>query len=347
LTDPSSDTAPATDQVSSIPAEATGQQTKDVTTPAASSTPEPPKGESSMLDAVKAAIKPKDAAPASQTPEKQADPADPAKPQETTSEEEKELSEDELKSLSARTQRRFRHLNSQVKTATALVEQLTPKAQEFDRLDNFVRSSGLSPTDVQGTLRIAADLRSDPHSAYQALLPIMQELQRIVGDVLPPELQQRVDAGLLHPEDALAFSRAAADAQVTRRRLDAQTLAQQETNRRQQRQDQLNTAVSSVESWEKQQASRDPDWHLKQPEVREQLELEVARKRLADPTWIPTTAESMKMTQDAYAKVQERMKRFVPRPTEVRPGPGGGGASPHSAPEPKTMLDAMRAALNR
>lgn len=350
MSESSTETAPATDQVASTPAEATsGQPTTDVKTEV-SSTPEAvkPSGEQpSMLDAVKAAIAPKkDAAPASQTPEKQADPVDPAKTEEAPPEEDN-LTEDELKTLSARTQRRFRKLNADVKARDQLVEQLTPKAEEFDRLDTFVRSAGLSPTDVQGTLRIASQLRSDPHSAYQALLPIMQHLESAVGNVLPQALQQRVQAGFLTYEDAVAMSRAASHAEHSNRQLAEREQAWQEQNQRQERQGRLDSTVSSVESWEKQQATRDPDWHLKHADIRELVELEVSRKRLADQTWLPSQDEALKITKGAYDKVNERLKRFVPKPQEMRRETGGGGASPASQPQPKTMLDAVRMAAGR
>lgn len=346
-------TTPEADVTSGTP-----NPTTDVKTEA-SSTPEPVKGETpkgaepkgdppSMLDAVKSALKPKaDAAPASQTPEKQADGTDPAKPGETPPDEEKDLTEDELKTLSARTQRRFRKLNSDVKTRDVLIGQLGPKAEEFDRLDQFVRSAGLSPTDVQGTLRIASQLRSDPHSAYEALLPIMQHLEAAIGNVLPPELAQRVQAGYLTEQDALAISRSASHASFSRQQLERQQAQYEEQNWRQGRQQQLDNTVSSVEGWEKQQATRDPDWHLKQADIRELVELEVSRKRLSDHSWLPSQDEALKITKAAYDRVNERLKRFIPKPQAMTRDPSGGGASPGSQPQPKNMLDVVRMAASR
>jgi hypothetical protein len=300
-----------------------------------------------MLDAVKSALKPKaDAPPASQTPEKQAEGTDPPKAEETA-DEEKDLTEDELKSLSARTQRRFRKLNSDVKTRDTLIGQLEPKAQEFDRLDQYVRSAGLSPTDVQGTLRIASQLRSDPHAAYEALLPIMQHLETAIGNVLPPELAQRVQAGYLTEQDALAMSRAASHASFSRQQLSEWQQQQAEQQFRQGRQQQLDNTVSSVEGWERQQATRDPDWHLKQADIRELVELEVSRKRLSDSEWLPSQDEALKITKVAYDKVNDRLKRFVPRPQAMARDPSGGGASPGSQPQPKSIEDAVRMAVGR
>lgn len=305
----------------------------------------------SMLDAVKAAIKPKsDAPPASHTPEKQAESsAEPGKDTDTPKdgEPEGEPSEDETKNWSARTQRRFRKLNSDVKARDQLIEQLNPKAQEFDRIDTFVRNAGLSAQDVQGTLQIAAQMRSDPVAAYRALVPIMAQLETTVGNVLPPHLQQRVDAGLLTQEDALAVSRSAAHASLAERQLAERNAAERDRTERETRQRQLDGSVQSVETWEQQRAARDPDWHLKQPEIRNAVRLEVAERRLANPGWIPTSEEALQITQEAEKQVAERMKRFIPKAEAMPRHANVGGASPRAAADPKSMLDVVRATMGR
>lgn len=340
------DQAPVDDATITTPQEADkGQQTSDEkgapSTPAEGEKP-------TMLEAVKTALKPKaDAPPASQTPDQKPSADDPSKDAKDPSEDDdKPPSEDETKNWSSRTQRRFRKLNADVKARDQLVEQLTPKAQQFDELDQFVRSSGLSREDVNGTLRIAAQMRSDPVGAYNALLPMMAQLEQVIGNVLPPALQQRVQAGYLTHEDALAQSQATAQAQLATRQLQERTQAQQEHSRRQSAQDQLNRGVQSVESWEQQRRTSDPDWHLKQSDIRDTVELAVSRKRLSDPSWIPTPEEALQITQEAEKQVTTRMKQFIPKPTPL-PRESVGGASPRSQSEPKSLIEAMKASIRR
>jgi hypothetical protein len=338
------DTAAVPDAPAVVPEQ--GQQTSDDKgTP---STPD--QGEkSSMLDAVKTALKPKaDAPPASQTPDqKPATAEDPGKdPKDTPEDDDKEPSEEETKNWSARTQRRFRKLNADVRARDQLVGQLTPKAEEFDRLDQFVRNSGLSREDVQGTLRIAAQMRSDPVGAYNALLPMMAQLEETIGYVLPPTLQQRVQAGYLTQEDALAQNRANAQAQLASRQLQEHTQAVQEHGRRQAAQDQLNRGVQSVETWEQQRRASDPDWHLKQSDIRDTVELLVSRQLRANPGWVPTPEEALAISQDAEKQVTAKMKQFIPKPVSL-PRPSDGGASPRSQSEPKSLIEAMRASIRR
>lgn len=322
-----------------------GQQTPD--DKGAPSTPD--KGEKpSMLDAVKTALKPKvDAPPASQTPDQKPAADDPSKDtKEPSEDDDKPPSEDETKNWSARTQRRFRKLNADVKARDQLLEQINPKAKEFDELDQFVRGAGLSPQDVQGTLRIAAQMRSDPVGAYNALLPLMAQLEETIGNVLPPALQQRVQAGYLTHEDALAQSRATAHAELASRQLQARTQEQEQQQRQRATQDQVNRSVQSVEAWEQQRRTSDPDWHLKSEDIKSAVELEVLRRARKDPAWIVTPEEALAISQEAEKSVTTRMKQFIPKPTPL-PRDVVGGASPRSSTEPKSLIEAMRASIRR
>lgn len=330
-----------------LPTGDTGQQTPD--DKGAPSTPD--KGEKpSMLDAVKTALKPKvDAAPASQTPDqKQATAEDPSKDIKDASEADadKPFTEEEMKGLHYRTRERMKKLLSDVKARDQLLEHVTPKAKEFDELDQFVRGAGLSPQDVQGTLRIAAQMRSDPVGAYNALLPLMAQLEETIGNVLPPALQQRVQAGYLTHEDALAQSRATAHAELASRQLQARTQEQEQQQRQRATQDQVNRSVQSVEAWEQQRRTSDPDWHLKSEDIKSAVELEVLRRARKDPAWIVTPEEALAISQEAEKSVTTRMKQFIPKPTPL-PRDVVGGASPRSSTEPKSLIEAMRASIRR
>jgi hypothetical protein len=102
------------------------------------------------------------------------------------------------------------------------------------------------------------------------------------------------------------------------------------------------STVSSIETWESQKASRDPDWHLKRDQVAELVELAIERKtREVKRPWFPTAEEAVKLSEDALKTVESRTKRFAPRPGEIRPVENG-GASPRSTAAPKSMLDVVR-----
>ena len=137
------------------PAESTAQTTTKSSdaNPAAASTAEKPA--ETLLDRVRATLEKKpEASPASETP---GDPAE-ADPTKTAKAEDSdhELPADEAKTLHPKTKERFGKLTSELKAAKTEVEQLQPKAAEYDKIDTFIRNAGLSPQDVGSTLQIAA-----------------------------------------------------------------------------------------------------------------------------------------------------------------------------------------------
>lgn len=331
--------APVVDTNSAAETSTASTSTTDVS-PAAPSAAEKPAG--TMLDAVKAAIAPKDATPASKSPD--STPADGEDPDSTKADatDADEMSEEEAKALSVRAQKRFSKLTKSLKVASAEVESLKPKALEYDKIDTFVRNAGLSPQDVAGTLEIAALLRSSPPQALARLLPIVASLQQMTGETLPAELQQRVDQGYLTEADAKTLAKAQADARFATQRTTALTEQQQTDARNREFKELTTNTVSSVTSWEAQQAARDPDWHLKRDNVAELVELAIERKtRELRRPYFPTADEAITLSADALKTVNDRSKRFGPRPQEIRPVLNG-GASPRSTAVPKNMLDVVR-----
>lgn len=313
-------------------------KTTDEKSPAPS-TEEKPKG--SMLDAVKAAIEPKAAeSPAAKEPEAAANADAPKTDAEAESD---ELSEAETAALSRKTQSRLKRLNSENKHFLAEVDRLKPKAAEYDAIDGFVRNAGLTNQDVKSTLEIAALAVSDPRQALERIRVVVSNLEKVVGDQLPPELQQRVDAGYLTADDAKALSRSTAEAARANRRA-AQTQEQQRAGEAiQQQREATDRTLNSVDTWEKQKLTSDPDFQLKRKDVAELVELAILQEsQKQGRPWFPNPEEAIKLSDTALETVNKRYSRFTPKPTEVKPATGG--ASTRSTAEPKTMMEAIRAA---
>jgi hypothetical protein len=349
---PESSPASADEQsvVASVAADNSAAQVSDATSAASSpassddktAASSPAEKPATMLDTVKAALKPKGDSPAPKNPDASAEGDPTSKKTDGESDDDEKLSDDELKALSAKTQRRFSKLTKDLKATSDRVKDLEPKAAEFDKIDTFVRNAGLSPQDVAGTLEIAAALRSNPGQALQRLMPIVAKLQEIVGETLPNDLQQRVDQGYLTEADAKALAKARAGEQLATQRVNALTEQQRADQERSEFQSLVSNTVSSTEAWEAQQAQRDPDWHLKQEAVAELVELAIERKsRELGRPYFPTAKESIELSTDALKKVNDRSKRFSPKPQEIRPVLNG-GASPRSTAAPKSMLDVVR-----
>lgn len=294
-----------------------------------------------MLDAVQAAIKPKEESPASKEPGPPADTATPDPAAETDAD--VTFTPDELKGLHAKTRERFVKLTSRLANKDKVIADLQPKVAEFDKLLAFQREQNLSNEDLVNTFRIAAMLRNDPKAARAALLPIVQRLNTELGEVIPAELQQRVDQGYLTEEDARALARAGADARLSQQQLVEQRQRADEQRQREATETHVRSTLDAAANWERQQAAKDPDWHLKREAVADGVELAITREATKrGAPWFPNATELAKLSEDVLKGINERFKRFAPRPQHIDP-PLTNGASSRATAAPQNILDIVRA----
>lgn len=316
-------------------------------TPASSPETKPAEKET-MVDRVRSALKTErlEAAPASRTPGKSATEADPTKPI-AHDDGSKEFTAEEVATLAPRTRQRMQKLTSDLKAQGTELQKLQPKAAEYDKIESFITRNGLQPRDVQSVAEIASMLVHNPQAAHDRLMPIMVELQRILGVQLSPELRQQVEQGYITEEHARQLSQATARERLATRRA-AQLAESQQQNETVTRQRQVvDTSLSAMDTWEKQTAAKDPDWHLKREEVTELVETAILKKsQESGRPWFPNPQEVNEFLAKAYETVNTRFKRFAPRPTEIKPAVTT-GASPRSVPAPKNTMDIIKASLNR
>lgn len=284
----------------------------------------------SMLDAVKTAL--------NKTPE--ATEAPPASVKAETTEapveqheddehpDDGKISDDEKKHLAPKTQRRIQKLAGQVSA-------LREPAERFQRLDTFMKSNGLGPQDAVGALEIAALMQTDPAAAYDRLSELSLKLAQRLGKVLPQDIHDRVQKGIIDEATGkeLAQTRAkAAELEVVTSKTTEQIAAERTAALRQQ----VSTAVTT---WEKLTAARDPDFARKKPLVEAQF-----RSLIQSGAAIQSGDDAVAIARKAYGSVNETLKGFAPaaRP-EIRPTPAT--ASTAAAPRPATFEDAIRQRL--
>lgn len=306
----------------------------------------PPAQAGSMLDAVQAALEPKAESPTAPNPDQAAKPDSDAAKADGQSED-TELSDDELKALSWKAQQRFKKLASAAKTKDGEIASLKVKADEHDRIVGAITKAGLEAKELDELVDLGSALKQNrPREALQILAPIVQALEQVVGKILPADLQEEVRLGYITEQRAQELAEARASEKIERQ---SRERLQRESDADKQQRDvaeRVNSSVSAVEAWEKQQAASDPDWPLKRQEVAEQVELLIGReaqKRRAP--YFPTPDESVQLSKDALKTVNDRISRLKPRPAEVRPSANNPGGSPRSKPAPKTILDAINNVL--
>jgi hypothetical protein len=297
-----------------------------------------------MLDAVQAALEPKAASPAPKEPG-QADEADPnAKPADAEAEESDELSPEEAKALSWKAQQRFKTLAGKVKAKDGEIADLKPKAEGYDKMLGAIERAGISPEELDELVQVGGWMRQAPEKARERLLQVLDARDNVLGERLSPELQEQVRLGYLTEQHARELSRSRAGARLSTQR--AEELAAQQKAEREaaERKTLVDSSIQAAERWDQQQAEKDPDWHLKRKEVADLVELELTREaRKSGKPYFPTAEETVKLSNAALKAVNERLSRFKPRPTEIRPTTSS--ASTRSKPAPKSTLDAINNAL--
>lgn len=320
--------------------------TQDVA-PAESSTAE---GEqpASTLEAVRAALhpeKPDEASPPSQT---QGLPSDKPEPQQVAEQSTDGLTPEEKAQLKGKTRHAFERLvrnNAEhvkaIEARDAEIASLKTRTAEYDKVLDYIKQTKLTPEDLDNGIGIMSLIKQGrPHEAYERLVPIVSQLQRIIGLDLPADLQEQVRAGYLTEQHAreLASSRSRAHFSDLREKesREAQTVEAQQATRHRMVQD----AATAAENWERQKQAKDPDWSKKSGRVQDLVKLEVFEKGY------PTSgAAVVEMLERVHKRVTDEIRSFQPKPNGVRPPPNG-QASARSVAEPKTMLEAIRQGLH-
>lgn len=280
------------------------------------------------------------------SPDSERDPQDPVEPtseqaqagEDDAKQELGEITEEELKRYGPKTQARIKQLLDQRHEKHQEVEALKPKAAQYDAIMQFAEASRLSKEDVGSIMEIGSLVRNAPEKALEKLVPIVQHLQELTGQVLPADVQERVRLGYISEEDARRMVRSEKSTALTREQLEQARQDQERANEAAALQELQQSAKSTAETWEATRKRTDPDWQLKQRRVGELAELEVRRNGFPE-----SKAKMVELLDTVYAQVNQEMSRLLPRPKAVTPVTGT--ASAQATSEPKTSQEAALRAL--
>lgn len=222
---------------------------------------------------------------------------------------------------------RFRQLISERKDLLKETERLKEFEQDAERYRNvqtFLETNNVSAEEAGQVLQIAARAKLDPAGAFEQLRPIVEDLMTRAGVLLPPDLQQAVQAGTYTPEVAAELSRARAVTKAAETREAAMT-----TRQTQDRQAQEVTGLrTAAESWGTERQAKDPGFATKM----DALGREVAWLQRSEG--VPNTPQGVREQLDkAYKAVNERLPPAAPPQIRkpIRPVVGGqvnGNAKP-------------------
>jgi hypothetical protein len=201
------------------------------------------------------------------------------------------------------------------------------EAEEYRKISGYMQEHGLTPDEVAQGFVIMGMMKSNPAQARELLGRHMRTLDQFAGEVLPEDLQTRVNGGGLDRESAreLALMR------------NQKAFAQQQQLELAERE----AGVSKgrvVTAWERNIQTRDPDYAAKQKLVAD-------RAQVLMREWNPQTPqEALAVVQQAYDEVSEHLKAFLPRRAPAR-STSSSASSMNARPEPTSLLEAARQAL--
>lgn len=317
--------------------------------PSAESSPAERDGTGSLLDAVKAALKPEpsEKSPDSKTEGSEADKADKPDAAKAKGKEAEpgELSEEDLSRLNRKTQERIKHLLAARKESEAKLADLEPKANQFDQVVRFVQEAGLSTQEVNDGFEVMRLLKRDLPGAYKRLKPIVEQLEVVLGVQIPDDLQQAVNEGQITEAHARELSRTRSEARLSAHQVQERDRAASESKRREAFEANQTSVQNAVAEWEKSKAGSDLEWQHKQARVMEIVRLETLSREKADPQFAWTPDEAIKFAEAALDRVNTEFKRFMPKPKAMNPITDV--AATRSEAKPKTALEAAKQGLAR
>lgn len=215
---------------------------------------------------------------------------------------------------------------------------------QYQAIEGFMQQNRLSKEDVAEALHISALMSSDPAEAARLLAPKMQQLQQFTGEVLPQDLQDKVDTGELDEQTARDYARTRNENRFMQmQQANQQRESAQQAQARQQRQVQQEMAQAANAAQQSLMQS-DPDFRTKAPMVRDRLQVLIAQER-------PSTAkQATDLVNRAHREVTKALRDANGGKPEIKPSPSSTSAGSSNTStkdkEPETMAEAIQRAVN-
>jgi hypothetical protein len=237
------------------------------------------------------------------------------------------------------------HNHPRWKEVVAERNELRPDAERYRNIAGFMEANSLTGEEVADGFDIMAKLKSgDPEqlsAALEWLEPRVNFLREQLGLTLPEDLRDKVEAGLIDEDTAKEVARTRATSTLASERLKARETADSEAEAARQRAATAQAMATAVEGWEQRIRTTDPDYARKAELVETTCRAIVQREGKA-PT---TPEEAVALADRALAEVNRQFTAALPPPRAVKPTPQG--SSTPTVAEPKTLREAIAAAVNR
>lgn len=241
--------------------------------------------------------------------------------------------EELLKSLDPKSKAtaRIRELVSENKS-------LSSEAESFKQLSNWTKESGLNQTEFITGLEVMRNMKQDPFKALEMIMPYVESLQRATGQILPDDIQEKIDTGIIDEETAAELVQSRKRAEFLQNREIQNQQATEQNNRQTQEQAHYKSILDSVTAWDKQWKSTDPDYSKKSAMVERTVTYILANEGYpADPK------AAVEISKRARDMVEKELSGILPKRTTIQTVKSG-SQTPTDV-TPKNSFEAAKAAL--
>lgn len=208
---------------------------------------------------------------------------------------------------------RFKEVNDKVAEYETKVKEYEPMVEAHRSIIDFCQTNNISNEDFQQMLEIGRLIQVDPSAAKKAIEPIWNALNGLTGEILPPDLKQEVEDGLLTEARAKEIARLRGNRQFS----DLQSQNTQKRLQQDQQRQFVNAVQTSVKTWSDTKMISDPDFKPKPGPNAPDGKYEVFLDKfvaLTNRTQIKTVADAVKLAEQAYADVGRLFTSLRPKP---------------------------------
>lgn len=237
---------------------------------------------------------------------------------------------------------RFKELIQERNTLRQETEEAENIKAQIASIELAGKQLGLDDQQVGNLFASLVVMQEDPDRGFQMLNEVQTSLASKLGHELPSDLREKVDDGYLDEETARRIAIAEARADLQKRSAE-QLREQQEVERRAMSHQAI---TESVNSYHKQIRESDPDYaDPKIAEVKDRM----LRQELAVLVQIEGQPDSVEkaraLAEKAYEATNHAIKALRPAPQATQRSISGRGSVKTTAAQPKSMLEAITAAV--
>ncbi|MCJ8334429.1 MAG: hypothetical protein MJH10_09345 [Epibacterium sp.] len=231
-------------------------------------------------------------------------------------------------------------------------QELAQAHERFQALDSRVavaRDAGMDDAAIDDLMAFGRTLRADPMAAFQTIENLYRHYGKIVGAVLPDDLQGQVANGFITEAEAQQQARVRGQHQAMQHKMEferKQLEAQQQRMTSEQQARQLQSLEIALDNWGQGITASDPSFQQLKPDFERELSFLVINEKKREPE---SVQEVHQWAQEAWTNVKARHPghRPAPQPGHIPPQHTGGPPGTAPAQSARGAFDTALAALGK